>query len=238
MRKTGHVIFCATLVAVSGLRIGGSDDMLQIGGADLTAIKHPVTRQPYIPGSSIKGKIRSELEKRDGRFGGRNGSEPCGCGECLICRIFGPHKNLRHNLGPTRIIVRDAQPLKPAALESKTSTMIDRQTGTAAGGSLRTEERVAAGAEFGMEIGIQLFDIDKHCEYTQDKDGSKTRHKGDDALLVFVLDGIKLLGRTGLGSGIGKGSGQIRIKDPKRFDLSNPIASLDEWPLSQEATQA
>ena len=40
-----------------------------------------------------------------------NKGEPCGCGkeDCLICRVFGPHKNTSHSLGPTRILVRDSK---------------------------------------------------------------------------------------------------------------------------------
>src|SRR5579884_3318530 len=64
MKRIGYISITATLEAVSGLRVGGSDDMLQIGGTDLTVIRHPVTLQPYIPGSSLKGKLRSELEKK------------------------------------------------------------------------------------------------------------------------------------------------------------------------------
>src|SRR5690348_8184085 len=89
---------------LSGLRVGGSDELLQIGGADLTCIKHPVTLEPYIPGSSIKGKMRSELEQQLGQFSA-GGHEPCDCARltCLVCRVFGPHKKPNHDLGPTRL---------------------------------------------------------------------------------------------------------------------------------------
>ena len=47
---------------VSGLHIGGGDDTMKIGGIDNQVIKHPNTNEPYIPGSSLKGKMRSLLE--------------------------------------------------------------------------------------------------------------------------------------------------------------------------------
>ena len=92
---------------VTGLRIGGAEAPLAIGIVDNTIVRDPVRSEPYIPGSSIKGKMRSALEIAYGRT--RNG-QPCGCGrqDCPVCPLFGPHRNTRHNLGPTRLLFRDA----------------------------------------------------------------------------------------------------------------------------------
>lgn len=206
MRKIAHRKLTATIHCRSGLRIGGSDEQLQIGGADLTCIKHPVTLKPYIPGTSIKGKMRSELEKQLGKFGGPNQTEPCGCGrvDCLVCRIFGPHKNVQHRLGPTRIIVRDAQLVEGGELEYKSENVINRATGTAE--HPRRLERVAAGAKFELRIGLQIWDID------QDNAVSHRGKHGPDAMMEFVLDGLRALCETGLGSGVSKGSGEIEIQ--------------------------
>ncbi len=46
----------------SGLHIGGGDDTMKIGGIDNQVIKDINTNEPYIPGSSLKGKMRSLLE--------------------------------------------------------------------------------------------------------------------------------------------------------------------------------
>ena len=46
----------------SGLRIGASEGEIRIGGVDNQVIRHPHTGRPYIPGSSLKGKVRSLLE--------------------------------------------------------------------------------------------------------------------------------------------------------------------------------
>ena len=48
---------------VTNLHIGGSKDMLGIGMMDNPVIRDPVTDEPYIPGSSLKGKMRSLLEQ-------------------------------------------------------------------------------------------------------------------------------------------------------------------------------
>jgi len=53
----------STLIIETGLHIGGSGENLDIGGLDKPVIRDPITQQPYIPGSSIKGKLRSILER-------------------------------------------------------------------------------------------------------------------------------------------------------------------------------
>ncbi len=197
-KKIDHCTITGNILCVSGLRIGGSDDLLQIGGADLTCIRHPVTFQPYIPGTSIKGKMRSELEKKEGKFS-PDGREPCGCArdDCLICRVFGPHKKTKHSLGPTRIIVRDAKLISGAEqIEMKSENVIIRNTGTAE--HPRKVERVPAGAIFSIKIEVQIWDCDNKNE-----------------LIEFIKNGLREIQKTGLGSGISKGSGEIEFKEMK-----------------------
>lgn len=205
MKKVNYHEITGVIRCVSGLRIGGSDDLLQIGGTDLTCIKHPVTLKPYLPGSSLKGKMRSELEAKLDKFGGRSGNEPCGCGACIVCAVFGMHKPRGNDLGPSRIIVRDAQLLEGGETELKSENVIDRKTGTAM--HPRKLERVVAGSTFTLRIGIQEWDLDKDADH-----GGK---KGGEALVAFVLEGLKLVQRTGLGSGVSKGSGEILFEGLK-----------------------
>jgi len=202
MRKIGYHEITGVLHCLSGLRIGGSDELLQIGGTDLTCIKHAVTLRPYIPGSSIKGKMRSEIEQREGKL---TGNEPCGCARenCFVCRVFGPHKNPSHNLGPSRIVVRDAQCVSGGETELKSENIIDRRTGTAM--HPRKVERVVSGSEFSLRIGIQVWDLDDKVQY-KDK-------RGGEALVEFVKEGLRALQQTGLGSGVSKGSGEIAFRD-------------------------
>ncbi|MCI0642070.1 MAG: type III-A CRISPR-associated RAMP protein Csm3 [Gemmataceae bacterium] len=219
MRKTGYHEITGLIHCLSGLRVGGSDELLQIGGTDLTCIKHPVTLKPYIPGSSIKGKMRSEQEQKLGKFGGLDNSEPCGCAQadCLVCRVFGPHKKAKHELGPTRIVVRDAASTRGGETELKSENVIDRKTGTAL--HPRKVERVVAGSEFSLRIGIQVWDRDEKADYDNLNKAKKT---GGMALVAFVLDGLKLVQRTGLGSGVSKGSGEVQFDDLKLDGQSIP----------------
>jgi CRISPR-associated protein Csm3 len=224
VRKIAYREITGSIHCLSGLRVGGSDELLQIGGTDLTCIKHPVTLKPYIPGSSIKGKMRSELEQK---LGLAEGGEPFSCTkvvtergrpkrvskspdelkpeEYLLAAIFGPHKNPNHELGPTRIIVRDARLLKGGETELKSENVIDRNTGTAT--NPRKVERVVAGSEFSLRIGIHVWDLDKDVKHEDRTSG--------DALVEFIKDGLRALQQTGLGSGVSKGSGEVEFSDLK-----------------------
>ena len=59
----GKLRLVSTLTAETGLHIGGGGETLDIGGLDKSVIRDPVTQQPYLPGSSIKGKLRATLER-------------------------------------------------------------------------------------------------------------------------------------------------------------------------------
>ena len=95
----------------SGLHIGGTDSGFSIGSTDATVIKHPITGEPYIPGSSLKGKMRSLTELRDGTLGtkryGQISAGPTEKADDLAARIFGTANN-EDSQRPSRIIVRDA----------------------------------------------------------------------------------------------------------------------------------
>ncbi|MDZ8054611.1 MAG: type III-A CRISPR-associated RAMP protein Csm3 [Aulosira sp. ZfuVER01] len=59
----GKVTINTQLVVETGLHIGGGGENLDIGGLDKPVIRDPITQYPYLPGSSIKGKLRSILER-------------------------------------------------------------------------------------------------------------------------------------------------------------------------------
>jgi CRISPR-associated protein Csm3 len=51
-------VFNINIELESGLHIGGGDSTIEIGGVDNKVIRHALTNEPYIPGSSLKGKLR------------------------------------------------------------------------------------------------------------------------------------------------------------------------------------
>jgi len=62
----GRVFIESEIEALTGMHIGGSGAGLEIGGLDKEVIRNPLTKRPYIPGSSLRGKMRSQTEKVKG----------------------------------------------------------------------------------------------------------------------------------------------------------------------------
>ncbi len=121
----GKFVITGLLECVTGTRIGGTQEKFEIGGIDNPVIKDPLTELPYIPGSSLKGKLRHLLEwardldavKQPNREHSREREvfTACWCGkpDCVSCRLFGvasSEETKRRNVGPTRLTVRDAFP--------------------------------------------------------------------------------------------------------------------------------
>ena len=211
--KLSYKTITGTITCETGLRIGGSSESIEIGGMENPIIRHPITDEPYIPGSSLKGKLRSLLEYKHGRRDNRGDDndrtgEPCQCGQCIICRVFGAHKNTRHRLGPTRVLFRDASLTTKSKkwlidaqaskgiffTEVKTENIIDRNTGIAANKGLRTQERVPAGAEFDFEISVRIFDDDNEGE-----------------IITLLEDGLTMLEQDYLGGSGSRGYGKVKI---------------------------
>lgn len=204
------------LEAATGLRIGGSKEGMEIGGVDNPVIRNPLTREPYVPGSSIKGKMRSLMEWHLGdKYLVDNKHQPHQCSEidCPICRVFGaaaferPDEGVR---GPTRLIVRDAylteasrdalneMNLERGTLftEIKQEVFIPRLGGDA---NPRTMERVPAGSRFDFEIIYKVYDTG---------DGGATDEKHFEEV---VLKALRLLELDALGGSTSRGYGQVKL---------------------------
>lgn len=63
----GRIILRANVKLLTGLHIGGAAGGLEIGGVNSPVIRNPLTEQPYIPGSSLRGKMRSLAERHYGK---------------------------------------------------------------------------------------------------------------------------------------------------------------------------
>jgi len=90
----GNLILRGKFECVTGLHIGGSKEKLEIGGVDSPVVRDPRTRYPYVPGSSLKGKMRSLLEYALGKVplkkDEKKGEEAGGVsGDPIIVRLFG-----------------------------------------------------------------------------------------------------------------------------------------------------
>lgn len=200
----------------SGLHIGAGGGTMEIGGLDQPIIKHPLSSAPYIPGSSLKGKLRSLLELATGKLSADGKGKPCDCrkADCKICRMFGPHSaEERSYQGPTRLLVRDGNLTEKwknkfqsgeLPMEFKYENIINRISGTAK--DPRPLERVPAGVEFDLSMSLRIFDEDKTMN-----------------LRGFLLEGMVLMEADALGGCGSRGSGQITFKglqsDGETFDL-------------------
>ncbi|MBW1616290.1 MAG: type III-A CRISPR-associated RAMP protein Csm3 [Deltaproteobacteria bacterium] len=213
------------IILETGLHIGAGNDEIRIGGVDNPVVKNPVTKHPYIPGSSIKGKVRTLLEWETGQIG--EDGKPLSSEKLqdteetdksdnvnLILRIFGNgDQKADYKGGPTRASFRDCnlknykELIKQGALtEDKTEVVINRRTGTAKDGGLRHIERVPAGAEFDFSVIFKIFDM-------EDDEG-----KTDEEAFKLLKKGLKMLEKDSLGGSGSRGYGKFRFED-KDFNV-------------------
>ena len=242
----GHIIISGVISCHSGIFIGGADDTLQIGGIDKSIIRNPLTDEPYIPGSSLKGKLRSITEKivtdaannplRANRHGGDRDKKvwrhECddfnAAKKCPLCRIFGATGSGtdENNNYPGALLVRDSSLFNPEGLledglhitETKMENAIDRLTSAA---HPRTFERVPAGAEFEFEMIYRIETLEPDA--TPEKGNlsvDSARVKEDVTNLLTAMD---ILEKDGIGGNISRGYGRIEfyVQNFQGFDLQN-----------------
>lgn len=188
---------------LTGLHIGGSTDTFDIGGADSTVIKNPLTHEPYIPGSSIKGKLRSLLTQKYGKVSLKNKDPEMVLEKDEIRCLFEP-VSTSDDLKVSRCIFRDAyltdeskeELQKHLGLgtftEIKAENSIDLLKGTPA--NPRFIERVPRGAKFNGEIILQIYE-------------------GDNAeqLKEVINEALKMLELNYLGGSGTRGYGRVDI---------------------------
>ncbi len=197
----------------TGLLIGSGNTGFDIGGADTTVIRNPLTQVPYIPGSSLKGKMRTlsewlmEVVREDGKVHSCEENQR----PCLVCQIFGRSAirgkkglgSVERNL--TRLIVRDLD-LTPKSkeeiqrvlgrgifVEVKPENTINRLTSMA---NPRFFERIPAGAEFEGEFVLTIFEEDN-----------------EKAILKGLYQAMNALEDSYLGAGGSRGSGKVKFKN-------------------------
>lgn len=165
-----RVIIKGNLALSTPLHIGSAKTDIDIGEVDLPVLKDH-QEQPYIPGSSLKGKVRSEAE----RIARKQGLPVCRppdtremCGSlknspnefCICCRIFGTAGN---NLSvASKVRFRDAYPnQKIDRTIMRAGVALNRATAAAARGALYTIEAIPAGTSFAVEIVTENLSADE-----------------------------------------------------------------------------
>lgn len=218
MKLTAIQKMTGILELVTGLHIGSGNTEMHIGGTDNPVIKNPLTLQPYIPGSSLKGKMRSLLEWELGVVGITEG-KPLGFSHIAklqdtglqaeakdILKLFGgapegsgADEALVKEIGPSRLAfwdcslddrwVKEMNDKNLLLTETKMENSINRISGTAE--NPRNTERVPAGARFEFNLTLR-------------------QHDSED-LLPTVLRGLKFLELTGLGGSGSRGYGKVKF---------------------------
>jgi CRISPR-associated protein Csm3 len=193
---------------LSGLHIGGGDDTMKIGGIDNQVIKDVNTNLPYIPGSSLKGKMRSLLEWNCRLVGHGDGNpfnsklldkipEPDKKDAVTLLKLFGDKEG---KYGITRINVGDCQVSKDSLelelSEAKYENVINRQKGTAE--HPRQTERVPAGVKFDFDIKVKVLEGDN-----------------EDELKAMVERGLELIENDYLGGNGSRGYGRVKFINKK-----------------------
>jgi len=212
MRLIKKIFIDGKIELKSGLHIGGSSSALDIGGIDSNVIK-TANNVPYIPGSSLKGKIRSLMELKYSEYTQQTGKVDSGMdrkaqnSNSNIQKLFGSvAKESDHK---TRIIVRDAfldettkkdmqnrtgkfSNIELDYTEGKWENTIDRLTSSA---NPRQLERVPAGADFNFSFVFTFY------------------NENDNDLFKMFIEGMQLLEDDYLGGSGTRGYGQIEFKD-------------------------
>lgn len=212
-RLVKKIVVKTTMRLETGLHIGGSSENVEIGGIDNSVIRRSIDNTPYVPGSSLKGKIRCLLEQIRG---------VTKVGDCQeVNDMFGFTDK---KTGVTKLIVRDAyltdddkikleksDYLDMPYTEVKSENRIDRVSGTAS--DPRRMERVPAGVNFDVEFVLNVWD--------EDGDGEK--------LMNLLKEGIKALELDYLGGSGSRGYGKVsfdwgKIENSIEKDMQNLLS--------------
>lgn len=215
----GKYILSGELVAVSGLHIGAQGAAVEIGGIDNPVIRDPISRRPYLPGSSLRGKLRTLHERRlnlcfdsaGGSGSSRIMRHECDDPGCPSCRLFGSAKGgARKTNLPGRLAVRDAALTEDTVrrlraidtgllyTEWKFENGLDRITCAA---NPRQTERVPRGSVFSVAFVYTVNTDDGHVQ------------KED---LGALLAAMRLLEDDSLGGSGSRGYGQVQFRDLRR----------------------
>lgn len=205
----------STIELLTGLHIGGNSDNVEIGGIDNPVIKIATKdNQPYIPGSSLKGKMRCLLEQIAGAT--EVGKDTA------VNKLFGFSQNNQ----PSKLIVRDAMLTETSInmlencdnldmpyTEGKWENVIDRVIGTAS--NPRQTERIPAGVSFEVEFIINIWDDDDEKEF-----------------LELLKKGINALENDYLGGNGSRGYGQIKFDNIEYHEASEET----KWKMEKRLT--
>ena len=189
-----------TIEIKTGMHIGGDDSFSAIGAIDSPVVRDPLTWLPIIPGSTLKGKMRSLLARDKGTVpaAGTKGFE----GDCFeLLRLFGSSSKESDAAGTgmqmsrlqfSDCFLKNKEEL-PQIFENKFENTIDRLPSIA---NPRQIERVVRGAQFGMEI---IYNVEDAEQIEED--------------FANIRAGLSLIENDYLGGGGSRGNGRVTFGD-------------------------
>ncbi|MBI4873102.1 MAG: type III-A CRISPR-associated RAMP protein Csm3 [Acidobacteria bacterium] len=223
LKLIGKLILEGDLICETGLHIGAGKGSLEIGGADNPVIKDAFGR-PYVPGSSLRGKLRSLLEQSSGLaapselvyLSKRRGQEvrihQSDRADDFVCVLFGRNPGRMErvtgepldstNATPARLTVYDApldiESITPAMRENLDDELTEVKSENAIDRiTSQANPRTLERVPAGARFRIRMV-LDVLCPQ-------------DRGLLARLLEGLRLLEDDALGGGGSRGSGRVRF---------------------------
>ncbi|MCD4656244.1 MAG: type III-A CRISPR-associated RAMP protein Csm3 [Planctomycetes bacterium] len=223
MQLDKRIFLNGYIIAETGLLIGGTDTGQGLSGADKVVLRNPINERPFIPGSSLKGKLRMLLEQLSGEYSEPAEKKSASDIHKKIARLLGKISDDRAE-SPRMLIIRDAKLANHKYLEEqeqldmpytelKTEVSIDRITAKA---TPHCYERVPAGSVFSFEMILSTYDFGKS------KDEAKQ-------YVELILTALLLLQDDYLGANGSRGYGKVKfhVNDVKMRDCEGYINNAE-----------
>ena len=195
------------LIVKTGMHIGGSGAFAAIGAVDSPVVKDIRTNLPMIPGSSLKGKMRSLLAKEFNE----QIVEPDYDNE-KIARLFGSaqkkHVKRSRVLFSDMVLANEGE-LRNAGLQSMTEVKFENSISRAtAVANPRQIERAVSGSIFELDL---IYELENEHEFLED--------------METLAEGMKLLQYDYLGGNGSRGYGKVQFQN---ILAENVVGTVDE----------
>ena len=188
-----------TIEVVTGMHIGGSNAFAAIGAVDMPVVKDAITNLPLIPGSSLKGKMRTLLAKTYNK----DWKEKPDDDHERLTRLFGSAKPGK--VKASRIIISDMvmdnwKELQEHGLQSKTEVKFENNINRlSAVATPRQIERVVRGSKFKLDF---IYEVERDQEDKEIVEDFET-----------LAQGLSLLQYDYLGGSGTRGYGKLKFTD-------------------------
>ena len=185
------------LEVVTGLHIGGNGAFAAIGAVDSPVIRDAATNTPIIPGSSLKGKLRTLLAKKYNENLAKKHDADAMC----IKELFGAASTANNRAINGKLLFSDMflenkedldrREIRPT--EVKFENSISRTTAVA---NPRQIERVIRGAVFGLNL---IYEVTDEARVIDD--------------MAILTDGLRMLQYDYLGGSGSRGYGKVKFTE-------------------------